>query len=480
MVVLPDKYFEEIDADRDAPPSYDTITPSNSRPPVTNEKSPQGPSASLNTSTSTHQQHISKIQGKQKASSASWFSLLPFTSSRTAKQVRQTVLSLVRDLVVLPTPASSEILDSCADACAANHLDLSAILQEPSIEEHTPMYWAIVNRRSDGDEVLASLLVHAGTAPLAAGTLSDIRLACLVTSNQKLFHALRTHKPPFDTLHHNPTMATRPGSDALVLGNNVSDDVQVREVDGDGAFVATLAVKMWQKRMRVAGRVGVEFIARGRIWSITFFSAPASTPTITGKAVGTWQVALSLLDHSPPTHIDSRLLIEAASTNESSSSTSASASPPPPTSPPPLVDLTSQSQSPTPGTYPPSPAPSAPRRTSFPSKFSASMSKSKGNPPLEVRLKTSSHARLACRSSSLFVSALDTAFGGGSDWTPPRVDMWAEEGVGYTNALVVPLGEGAGAGLLYDDTPYISSDGTLHARLEARLAKADNTDCIIC
>ncbi|KAH7919798.1 hypothetical protein BV22DRAFT_1022361 [Leucogyrophana mollusca] len=468
MVVISDKYLDEID-DRDAPPSYDTIAPNTSpRTRPTDDKS-QGPSASASTSSSSitpARQQLNKLPGKQKGTTSSWLSLLPFTSSRTSKQVRQTVLSLVRDLVVSPTPsASSDILDSCADACAANQLDLSTLLQEPSIEDHTPMYWAIVNRRDEG-EVLASLLLHTRTAPLSAATLSDIRLACLVTSNQKLFHALRTHRAPFDALQNQSSVSSRSGTDALVLGSTIADDVHVREVDGDGAFVATFDISMWQKRMRVAGRVGVEFIARGRIWSVTFFSAPASAPSIAGKTVGTWQVALSLLDHSPATHIDSRLVIDAPSRSEpepSSSSVDLPAATP--TSPP--------SPSRPPGTYPP-----PPRRSSFGPKFpSTSKSKSKSSlPPIEVRLKSNSNFRLAYRSSPLFLAA----FTGKDEGAPPRVDHWAEEGVGYTNALVVPLGEGAGAGLMYDDTPYISPDGTLHARLEARLVKPDSTDCIIC
>jgi hypothetical protein len=54
------------------------------------------------------------------------------------------------------------------------------------------MYWAVVKYR---EELLVALLVH--SRPLTMQTISDIRRACLVNSNQVLFHALRVRRPPF-------------------------------------------------------------------------------------------------------------------------------------------------------------------------------------------------------------------------------------------------------------------------------------------
>ena len=129
----------------------------------------------------------------------SWLSLLPFASSFSAKRVRQSVLSIVSDLVVPPSRVSNEeqknvheILASVAETCAEHKLSLSTILQETFIADHTPMYWAVVNYRQ---ELLAALLVH--SRPLSIQTISDIRRACLVNSNQALFHALRVRRPPF-------------------------------------------------------------------------------------------------------------------------------------------------------------------------------------------------------------------------------------------------------------------------------------------
>lgn len=129
----------------------------------------------------------------------SWLSLLPFVSSFSAKRVRQSVLSIVRDLVVPPSRGSNEeqknvheMLTSLAETCAEHKLSLSDMLQEAFIADHTPMYWAVVNYR---EELLVGLLIH--SRALSIRTISDIRRACLVNSNQALFHALRVCHPPF-------------------------------------------------------------------------------------------------------------------------------------------------------------------------------------------------------------------------------------------------------------------------------------------
>jgi len=250
MVVL-DKYHDD---DADAPPSYDTITSgaSSVRPePLVNEKSPR--QSSFTPSRNTQTTRIPPPKPSQ-SSSSSWLSMLSFASSRTSKQVRQTVLSLVRDLVI--NPQSPDILDSCADACRAHGLELSALIQEPSIEDHSAIYWAIVNRR---ESLLPSLLAHA--VPLTSATISDIRLGCLVTSNETLFQALRCQRDPF-TKQKAP-LSTSSGADTLVLGSTPADDISIRELEGEGAFVADMRISLWQKRMRISGRVSVEFIARG-------------------------------------------------------------------------------------------------------------------------------------------------------------------------------------------------------------------------
>ncbi|KAF9236019.1 hypothetical protein BU15DRAFT_77426 [Melanogaster broomeanus] len=387
------------------------------------------------------------------SNSSSWLSKLSFVSSRTSKQVRQTVRSLVRDLVT--NPQSLDILDSCADACRTHGLDLSALMQEPSIEDHSAIYWAIVNHC---ESLLPSLLAHA--APLTSATISDVRLACLVTSDEQLFQALRCRREPFTK--QNAPLST--SSDALVLGSTPADDISVRELDGEGAFVADIRISLWQKRIRVSGRVSVEFIARGRIWSLTFFSTPSTGSSITGKAVGAWQVALCLLEHSPPTFIDSRLVVDTPPQSSVS---------PTPASPSEVNDLTSllppppEAPSNSPVRLAASPAPSPPTK---------SKSKSKTLQTIEVRHKSVHRLAHPPRISSMPLSTLHSR----ATKTPgsPHGSNTGRKTV--TSAIVAPLGEGAGAKLLYDNMPFIAADGTLHVRLDARLGKPEASDCVIC
>lgn len=219
-----------------------------------------------------------------------------------------------------------------------------------------------------------------------------------------------------------------------------ADEVSIREMDGQGAFVVEMRINLWQKRMRVSGRVNVEFISRGiispfvsspdrsrlarsslgRIWSLTFFSPPPTTRT----AVGMWQIALCLLEHSPPTFIDSRLMIDL---------------PPSPSNASQAGDLISLS--PPPDDAGSSVAQSPPSNKSKPT--------SKAPEPIQVRLK-STH-RLAYRASDTFLAALDIAFLSQKDWSPPHVEQWSDSGgSAYTNAIVVPLDNGSGAELLYE------------------------------
>lgn len=160
------------------------------------------PSGDLHTTPPTRTGR-SRLQKPRKRPSSSWLSLLPFTSARSAKQVRQSVLTIIRDLVVPPCQPnagapqdSHEVLSSCANTCAERRISLPEILQERFVVDHTPIYWAIVNYRQ---ELLVALLTFAGQLGLAA--VSDVRRACLVSSNQSLFHALRVKRPPFQGVH---------------------------------------------------------------------------------------------------------------------------------------------------------------------------------------------------------------------------------------------------------------------------------------
>ena len=158
-------------------------------------------------------------------------------------------------------PAATGILRSCADACTAHSLSLSSILQEKSIENHTPLYWAIVKRLPDehhqvedasGTDLLSALLSY--SAPLSQGTITDVRRACLATCDQRLFQRLRL----------SPEFAPVSGVDQMLLGGTIPpDNIEVEDVPGDGGeFMVTFEVLHFHKRMVVSKEISLEFIAR--------------------------------------------------------------------------------------------------------------------------------------------------------------------------------------------------------------------------
>ncbi|KAJ7116083.1 hypothetical protein C8R44DRAFT_855254 [Mycena epipterygia] len=249
----------------DAPPAYEARVPSSLVP----EAAPWGRSSIV----------------KASPVATSWF------TSPTTRQVRATVLGLVRDLVKSQAPDTAiSILQSCAAACAANNLSLSAVLQEKSVEGHTPLYWAIIKRpAADANDLLTALLTL--SSPLNPATTSDVRLACLLTSDQALFQQLRA----------SPIFAPLSTTDALLL-DAPADTLRV-ESAGD-AFAVDFALARFQRRMRVGGRIALEFIARGRMWRLSFAVSPRG---------GTWCVALALLEEAavPPTWVDARVLVSA-------------------------------------------------------------------------------------------------------------------------------------------------------------------------
>lgn len=259
----------------DAPPAYDF--PATYGPPVPEkggEPSSAAPSPLPAASSSTSLGSPTGPPPKKAGSKgkARWFS---FGQSRTAKEVKSTVMGLLRDVVRVPDAAAASVLQNCADVCEEHGLAFSALLQERAIEGHSALYWAIIKRprpastpaatpapdskgepekeREDGLELVHAMLALA--APLAPAAVSEIRLACLQASDQALFHALRA----------TPAFAPLSGTDAILLGaDRPPDDVAVRELPGNqGEFAAVFCVPHFQKRMRVSKQVRLEFIARG-------------------------------------------------------------------------------------------------------------------------------------------------------------------------------------------------------------------------
>ncbi|KAG6834911.1 hypothetical protein H0H93_006439, partial [Arthromyces matolae] len=304
----------------DSPPSYETVNAASSAAVFPIEKSLPSPtivspvtplaSPSLLSPTAvplTKTPSSSGAKGKGRAGT-SWFG---FMASKSTREVQSTVLGLVRDLVKEQhhnTSAALAILESCSEACSGYDLTMSAVLQEKSIEGHTPMYWAIVKRPPEDDDhghkdggavpdLLTALISYA--TPLNPQTIADIRHACLLTSDQVLFQRLRM-SPEFSPLS---------GTDEMLLGANIPPDlISVENMDGDeGGFAADFVIAHFQKRMLVSKSIQLDFIARARMWRLEFLIAERSRQNEPKE--GSWCISLSLLENSSPTWIDSRLLI---------------------------------------------------------------------------------------------------------------------------------------------------------------------------
>ena len=136
------------------------------------------------------------------------------------------------------------LLESCADARAANNLSFSEILQEPSIEDHPAIYWAIVKRPSPDDfELITSLMSY--SAPLTTETMTEVRLACLHVGDQALFQRL----------WRSPEYGALSVADRMLLGVLAPPDtIDVKELPGqDGPFAVRLTIVQFEKRMEVSG-----------------------------------------------------------------------------------------------------------------------------------------------------------------------------------------------------------------------------------
>ncbi|KAE9400209.1 hypothetical protein BT96DRAFT_881491 [Gymnopus androsaceus JB14] len=298
----------------DAPPAYEDSQPSGSHLissayPFTSSQSQSHISPPISPGSPSFS---SKGKGKAPVAS-SWWS---FGTSQTTREIRTTVLGLVRDLVKMKSGnaiAAQSILESCAEACSGNSLSLSSLLQEKSIESHTPLYWAIVNRPSENSDeglngtsdLLTTLLSY--TAPLSPDVLAEVRQACLIRDDQLLFQRFRL----------SPEFASLSGTDEMLLGESmIPDDVTVENLVGDeGAFAVNFRMPHFQKRMKVSNEVAVEFIARGRLWHLTLCVVTKRQRRTGHLPPGSWCITLSIRENSPPTWIDSRILFPDASFN---------------------------------------------------------------------------------------------------------------------------------------------------------------------
>ena len=255
----------------DAPPSYDAIL---SPQPLAEksgfkDKTPLQPQSPLPVSpppkTAAPVEFVKRDKGKSRSVSNNWFNFNTASSSRASHEIRNTVLGLLRDLVqdhASNSPAAVGVLSSCADACATHDVSFSDILQQRYIEGHSPVYWAIVKRLPDnhpgvevnqGPDLLTALISYA--SPLKEEMITEIRQACLATSDQNLFKRLR----------QSPGFARMSAVDQMLLGVKTPlDEIEVEELSSDqDAFAVGFVVPQFHKRMAISKLISLEFIARG-------------------------------------------------------------------------------------------------------------------------------------------------------------------------------------------------------------------------
>jgi len=271
--------------DVDAPPPYQHALRSSSDSKV-NLAPPSTDSSS--TSRSSSRTTLSKRQPNARTkptTSSRWFPTSIFGLSKTAKQVRSATQGLLRDLLSQARPCEHEwitVLGHCADTCSAHGLNFSALIQEPFVEGHLPIYWAILKRSASssaapapvkeghtttpsfGDHDALVLAIMDTSIPLSPQSIADARLACMTVSDNALFHRLGRRYDAF---------SPRSGTDRVLLGGtDTVDTVQVMETRGGAggsgaaagaAFTVRFSITQFQLRMRVSKLARIEFIARG-------------------------------------------------------------------------------------------------------------------------------------------------------------------------------------------------------------------------
>ncbi|KAJ7730358.1 hypothetical protein DFH07DRAFT_848780 [Mycena maculata] len=310
MIVPPPKTGDGVPAD--APPAYDNADASSRRAPI-EKGSARAPLSPLSPSSSTIKPRtVQKTPWNQFQDDMGNLMAdigLGTTQHRVAREVRKTVTGLIHDLVrdqtIDSNMACDGILQSCSEICVDHSLNLPSLLQQPYIEDHTPLYWAIVKRPADQSEpapfetppLIRALLLY--SAPLKESTLRDIRLACLHTCDQWLFQSLRM-SPEFCALSH---------KDQLLLGVQVPPDTIAVSTPPrhDAPFTVDFELAHFQRRMRVSRRVTLDFISHARMWQIAFFVADPGQPRL---SEGQWAARLALRENSPATNVSATYVIE--------------------------------------------------------------------------------------------------------------------------------------------------------------------------
>ena len=225
------------------------------------------------------------------ATRSRWFPANIFGLFKPAKQVRAArpaTQDCLRDFLTQARPSEDEwlaLFNNCTDTCSAQGLSFSDILQEPFVEGHLPIYWAILKRptaaaaaatasaspskkknhkvpASDPDALVFAILD--ASLPLNALSVADASLGCVTVSDNRLFVRLGQRYEAF---------IPRSGTDKVLLGGiDAIDPISVKEIQaGAAGFNVRFSITRFQLRMRVSKQARIQFIARGTSRPIPFY-----------------------------------------------------------------------------------------------------------------------------------------------------------------------------------------------------------------
>ncbi|KAJ6542958.1 hypothetical protein B0H19DRAFT_876811, partial [Mycena capillaripes] len=198
------------------------------------------------------------------------------------------------------------LLKTCAELCVRHSMEFSPLLQEKnSFHGHTALYWVIANNLASPlapFELVAAVLSH--SQPLTPETIQDARRACISLRSQDMFQFLRSC-PEFGALSE---------EDRFVLGLVIPpEQIDVEIMEGSNQpFSVKFHIPLFQKRMLLGTQIKLEFIARGRLWRLSFYAE--KSPWKSSKdpdwfKAKKWGVSLELCENSPSTHLDFGLII---------------------------------------------------------------------------------------------------------------------------------------------------------------------------
>ncbi|TEB28507.1 hypothetical protein FA13DRAFT_1793976 [Coprinellus micaceus] len=159
--------------------------------------------------------------------------------------------------------SATQIIDKCMKVCGGSSETLSELLQTPFLASRTPFYWAIVN--------------HDPAEPdLNAATQADIVQAFFVEYDSDLYHAVQPYiarsnvgcyKAGGETLS---TRLTSKGEGGEGNGGKECPRVMASSYVADNVEKATIEFRIpkFFRRMLTEGKVAVQFLVMGRIWSL--------------------------------------------------------------------------------------------------------------------------------------------------------------------------------------------------------------------